>query len=315
MQAGIDSALTAPDYKGLYPEPSFSGVQSFYRRRYSKDLVGVDLAVAGFPLDVTVTNRPGARFGPEAIRRASSILSWDAPWPWERNPFDSLAVADCGDCLLDTGKPESLHASIRDFARAVLGTSALLGLGGDHYVTYPLLEAHAERHGPLGLLHFDAHSDTWEESPKRTDHGTMFYHAAAEGIIDPSRSVQVGIRTHNTQTHGFTVLDARRVNAADPADTVAEIRRVLGAGPVYLSFDIDCLDPAFAPGTGTPVCGGLSTALAREILFRLAGINLVGMDVVEVSPPYDHAQITALAGASIAADLVCLYAEGKRGGR
>ena len=315
MEPSIDAALTAPDYRGLHPEPSFSGVQSFYRRRYSKDLAGVDLAVAGFPLDITVTNRPGARFGPEAIRRASSILSWDAPWPWQRNPFDLLAVADCGDCLLDPGRPETLHAAIRDFARGILATSALLGLGGDHYLTYPLLEAHAERHGPLGLLHFDAHSDTWEEDPKRADHGTMFYHAAREGIVDSARSVQVGIRTHNAKSHGFTILDARQVNSREPADTVREIRRVLGTGPVYLTFDIDCLDPAFAPGTGTPVCGGLSTSRAREILFGLAGIDLVGMDVVEVSPPYDHAQITALAGASIAADLVCLYAEGPRGRR
>lgn len=311
----IDAAFTAPDFMGLHPEPSFSGAQSFYRRRYSKNLEGIDLAVAGFPLDVAVTNRPGARFGPEAIRRASSLLSWNAPWPWARNPFDVLTVADRGDCFLDPGRPDTLHGSIRSFAADTLSSSALLALGGDHYITYPLLQAHAERFGSLGLIHFDAHSDTWEERERRMDHGTMFFHAAREGILDPSRSVQVGIRTHNALTHGFTILDARRTLARDPSETAAEIRRVVGPGPVYLSFDIDCLDPAFAPGTGTPVCGGLSTALAREILYGLAGIDLVGMDVVEVSPPYDHAQITALAGAAIAADLVCLYAEGPRAGR
>jgi agmatinase len=311
----IDAAISAPDFRGLYPEPSFSGIQSFYRRKYSKDLQGVDVAVAGIPLDSTVTNRPGTRFGPEAIRRASSLMSWDAPWPWSVNPFQELAIADYGDCLLDPGKPDTLHDAIRCFAREILRHSALLALGGDHYVSYPLLEAHAERFGPLALVHFDAHSDTWKDDAKRLDHGTMFYHAAAEGIVDPTVSVQIGLRTNNADNSGFNTIDARRVHADGARTVAAEVRRITGDSLVYLSFDIDCLDPAFAPGTGTPVCGGLSSWQAREILYGLAGINVVGMDVVEVSPPYDHAQLTALAGATLASDLLCLYQSGARGGR
>jgi agmatinase len=143
----------------------------------------------------------------------------------------------------------------------------------------------------------------------------MFYHASREGLVDPSKSIQVGMRTNNADEAGFTVVDCARAHAEGPTAVAHEIRRVVGDGPAYISFDIDCLDPAYAPGTGTPVCGGLSTWQAREILFRLTGLNLVGMDVVEVSPPYDHAQITALAGATIASDLLCLYAHGERGGR
>jgi agmatinase len=312
MSAMIDAALSAPDYRGIYAEPSFSGVQSFYRRRYSKDLRGVDLAVAGIPMDSFVTNRPGARFGPEAIRRASSLMSWDAPWPWKRNPFAELAIADYGDCYLDPGKPDGLHGSIRDFAREILKSSALLALGGDHYVSYPLLEAHAEKHGPLALIHFDAHSDTWKDEPKRLDHGTMFYHAAREGIVDVSRSVQLGIRSNNADDYGFTQLDGAFIHGAGARSVCDKVRAIVGSGPAYLSFDIDCLDPAYAPGTGTPVCGGLSTWQAREILLGLAGLPIVGMDLVEVSPSYDHAQITALAGATLASDLLCLYLYGRR---
>ncbi|HAE21785.1 MAG TPA: agmatinase [Spirochaetaceae bacterium] len=312
MPAMIDAALSAPDYRGIYAEPSFSGVQSFYRRRYSKDLAGVDLAVAGIPMDSFVTNRPGARFGPEAIRRASSLMSWDAPWPWKRNPFAELAIADYGDCYLDPGRPDSLHGSIRDFAREILKSSALMALGGDHYISYPLLEAHAEKHGPLALIHFDAHSDTWKDEPKRLDHGTMFYHAAREGIVDAARSAQLGIRSNNADDYGFTLLDAAEIHAIGARAVCEKVRAIVGSKPAYLSFDIDCLDPAYAPGTGTPVCGGLSTWQAREILLGLAGLNIVGMDLVEVSPSYDHAQITALAGATLASDLLCLYLHGRR---
>jgi agmatinase len=315
MGSMIDAAISAPDYRGIHPEPSFSGIQSFYRRRYTKDLTGVDVAIAGIPLDSFVTNRPGTRFGPEAIRRASALLSWDAPWPWRRNPFDELAIADYGDCLLDPGRPDSIHDAIRDFARAVIARSALLSLGGDHYISYPLLEAHAERFGPLALIHFDAHSDTWRESTKRMDHGTMFHHAVQEQLVDPARSVQIGIRTNNPDDSGMTILDATRVHADSPAVLAATIRDIVADHPAYLSFDIDCLDPAFAPGTGTPVCGGLSTWQARQIIMGLAGINLVGMDLVEVSPPYDHAQISALAGATLASDLLCLYLHGPHDGR
>lgn len=312
MPPMIDAALAAPDYRGLYMEPSFSGIQSFYRRRYTKDLRGVELAVAGVPMDSFVTNRPGSRFGPEAVRRASSLMSWDAPWPWKRNPYAELAMADYGDCWLDPGRPDTLHAAIRDFSREVLKTSGLVAIGGDHYISYPLLEAHAEKHGPLALIHFDAHSDTWEDEPKRLDHGTMFYHAAKEGVVDASRSVQLGMRTNNADDHGYLVIDGAELHRVGSAEVARRVRERVGSGPVYLSFDIDFLDPSCAPGTGTPVCGGFSTWQARELLLALAGLPIVGADLVEVAPAYDHAQMTALAGATIASDLACLWLYGNR---
>lgn len=312
MPPMIDAALAAPDYRGLHIEPSFSGIQSFYRRRYAKDLRGVELAVAGVPMDSFVTNRPGSRFGPEAVRRASSLMSWDAPWPWKRNPYAELAMADYGDCWLDPARPDTLHAAIRDFGREALATSGLVAIGGDHYISYPLLEAHAEKHGPLALIHFDAHSDTWKDEPKRQDHGTMFYHAAKEGVVDASRSVQLGMRTNNADDHGYLVIDGAELHRVGPAEAARRVRGRVGSGPVYLSFDIDFLDPSCAPGTGTPVCGGFSTWQARELLLALAGLPIVGADLVEVAPAYDHAQMTALAGATIASDLVCLWLYGNR---
>ncbi len=185
----------------------------------------------------------------------------------------------------------------------------MLTLGGDHFITYPLLKAHAKVHGPLSLVHFDAHTDTWpDHEAKRIEHGTMFYHAVREGLVAPERSTQVGIRTTNDDPMGFDIIDARRMHEASPAKIARQIRQRVGDHPVYLTFDIDCLDPAFAPGTGTPVVGGLSSYQALEILRELRGINIIGMDLVEVSPPYDHAEMTALAGATLAMEMVCLYA-------
>ena len=225
-----------------------------------------------------------------------------------------LAAVDYGDCAFDLGQPESVPGAIERHADAILARGcAMLTLGGDHFITYPLLKAHAKVHGPLSLVHFDAHTDTWpDRDVKRIDHGTMFYHAAREGWVVPGRSAQIGIRTTNDEPMGFDIQDARRVHASTPAAVAARIRERVGDHPVYLTFDIDCLDPAFAPGTGTPVSGGLSSHQAFEILRHLDGINLVGMDVVDVSPPYDHAEITSLAGATIALELICLYASRRR---
>ena len=169
-------------------------------------------------------------------------------------------------------------------------------------MTYPLLKAHVARHGkPLSLIQFDAHCDTWPDPyPDSLNHGTMFYHAVKEGLIDPKTSIQVGIRTYNNDFMGVKILDANWIHRHSIDDVVEEIRQRVGTNPTYLTFDIDCLDPAFAPGTGTPVCGGLSTAQAIAILNELGSINFVGMDIVEVSPPYDHANITSLAAATLA---------------
>ena len=309
-QPDWDNAFTADSLRGtVSASPSYAGALSFMRRKYSRDLTGVDVAVTGVPLDVATTNRPGARFGPRGIRAASPGISWARPWPWEFDPLEVMSVVDYGDCEFDFGKPETIIDSISRHIDGILeaGAGALV-LGGDHFATYPVLKSYAAHHGQLSLIHFDAHSDTWPEEGQRVDHGTMFYHAAKEGLVDDSRSVQIGLRTTNDDPMGFNILDARWVHERGPAEVAAEIRRIVGENKAYLTFDIDCLDPSFAPGTGTPVCGGLSTHQALEIFRGLAGINLVGMDVMEVAPIYDVGEITSLAGASLAAEMLCLYA-------
>lgn len=308
-----DNAFSGTELRGTVEHaPSYGGALSFMRRKYTRDLEGVDVAVTGIPLDTATTNRPGARFGPRAIRAASTIISWARPWPWDFDPLDRLSVVDYGDCQFDFGDPESVTPAIEKHIDEILkaGTSALV-FGGDHYVTYPVLKSHARQFGKLSLIHFDAHSDTWPDKSKRVDHGTMFYHAAKEGLIDDQRSVQIGLRTTNDETLGFNILDARWVHDNGPVAVAEEIRRIVGTNQAYLTFDIDCLDPSFAPGTGTPVCGGLSTHQALEIIRGIAGINLVGMDVMEVAPAYDVGEITALAGATLAAEFLCLYASRK----
>jgi agmatinase len=311
-----DHAFTSRDLKGTNLEPTYSGALSFMRRKYSKELADVDVVVSGFPLDTATTNRPGARFGPRAIRAASSNNAWNRPYGAEFDPFDRLAVIDYGDCHWDHGRPEEIPAAIEAHAAHVLGSGAsLLALGGDHFISYPLLKAYAKRHGPLSLIHFDAHSDTWDdaEGAGRVDHGTMFYHAAKDGLVDPRRSVQIGLRTHNDDLMGFNVLDAPWVHENGGAKTAAEVRRIVGGHGAYLTFDIDCLDPSFAPGTGTPVPGGLSSAQAIAILRGLAGIRFLGMDIVEVAPAYDVSEITALAAAHLAHEWLALYALGRSG--
>jgi agmatinase len=306
----IDNAITRGSLYGTTPEPTYAGVLSFSRRKYTKDLTGVDLVVSGVPLDTATTNRPGARFGPRAIRAASCITTWAQPYGLTFDPFDRLAVIDYGDCFLEFGRPQNVPSQIEEHAWQIISKGpGLLSLGGDHFVAYPLLKAHARQHGaPLSLLHFDAHSDTWADEAGRIDHGTMFFHAVKEGLIDPASSVQIGLRTHNADTLGFNILDAGWVHEHGPAAVIRETKKILGKRPVYLSFDIDCLDPSFAPGTGTPVCGGLSTHQAMSILRGLAGINVVGMDMVEVAPAYDVGEITALAASQLAMEMIALYA-------
>jgi agmatinase len=307
-----DHAFTAEKLYGTVEEPTYSGAFSFMRRKYTRDLEGVDVAVTGVPLDVATSNRPGTRFGPAAIRKASAQLSWGQPWPWSFDPLERLAVIDYGDCYFDSGLPERIIAEVEEHAGTIIDAGvSMLSLGGDHFISYPLLRAHSKAHGRLALVHFDAHSDTWREDEKRLDHGTMFFHAAREGFIDPAHSVQVGIRTHNDETHGFTILDADHVHDNGAERTIAEIKQVVGDRKAYLTFDIDCLDPSCAPGTGTPVVGGLTTRQALRILRGLQEIDFVAMDVTEVSPPYDTAEITALAGATLALEYLCLRATRK----
>ena len=307
---GNDFAITREDLYGTSAETTYAGVTSFMRRKYTRDLSGVDVAVTGVPFDTSTTNRPGARFGPRAIRSASTIMAWEKPYGMAFDPFDKLAVADVGDCLFDHGKPETVPAAIEAHASNIISQGpALLTLGGDHFISYPILKAHAARHGaPLSLLHFDAHSDSWRDDDARVDHGTMFYWAAQEGIVDPAASLQIGLRTENPDTQGYNIIDAPSVHERGIASVIEEVRRCLGDRPVYLTFDIDCLDPAYAPGTGTPVCGGLTTHQAMAILRGLAGINVIGMDVVEVAPAYDIGEITSLAASHIAMEILYLHA-------
>jgi agmatinase len=305
-----DFAFTRESLLGTQAERSYAGVTSFMRRRYSRDLTGVDLVFSGIPFDTATSNRPGARFGPRGLRTASAGMSWERHWPWEFDPFDHLAAIDYGDCAFNFADPANVPAEIEAHADHILEHGcAMMTLGGDHFISYPLIKAHARKFGPLSLIHFDAHTDTWSDpDEKHIDHGTMFYHAARQNLVDPASSVQIGIRTTNDDTLGFKIIDARRVHALGVDSIASAIKARVGGRPAYLSFDIDCLDPAYAPGTGTPVSGGLTSFQALEILRALRGINLIGMDLVEVSPPYDHADITSLVGGALAMEMVCLYA-------
>ncbi len=309
----IDNAFTAETDKGYSFENTFAGATSFLRRRYTKDLSGVDVAVTGVPFDQAVTNRPGTRLGPRALREASALLSVDPPFGWGIEPLVDLSVVDYGDLAFDYAHVAEFPDTLKAHVAGILnqGAAAIL-LGGDHYISYPSLMAHAEKHGPLALIQFDAHSDTWtDDDLTRVDHGTMFYKAAKTGLIDPSKSVQIGIRTHNPDTHGFTILDAPEVHRQGPEAIAKRIREIVGDTPAYLTFDIDALDPAFAPGTGTPVWGGLASWQAEAILQGLKGLDIRGGDVVEVSPPFDTTGATAIAGAHVAQAILCLIAAAK----
>ncbi len=310
----VDQAFRKRALLGREAEMTYSGALSFMRRQYTRELDGVDIAITGIPFDAATSYRPGARFGPAAIRAASTQLAELLAFPSGIDPFESLAVVDYGDCALDYGHPQTVVGRVEAHADEILDAGAsMLSFGGDHFVTYPLLRAHAAKFGKLALIHFDAHTDTWDDEEGRLDHGTMFTRALKEGLIDPDKSIQVGIRTHNNDTRGLTVLDAPWVHEQGTAAVINKIKAVVVDHPAYLTFDIDCLDPAFAPGTGTPVVGGLSSAQAIAILRGLEDLNFVGADVVEVAPAYDHADITAIAAASIAHEYLVLLAKQKIG--
>lgn len=312
MPTNGDQAFRKADPLGRWPEMTYGGALSFLRRIYSRDLDGVDVAVSGVPYDASVTYRSGCRLGPRAIREASVQLAELKAFPYGFDPFETLSVVDWGDCMVNPHHPETVPVDIEAHAAAIIKSGTkMLTLGGDHFVAYPLLKAHAEKYGPMTLIQFDAHCDTWEDDANRLDHGTMFGRAAAEGVIDVSKSTQIGLRTYNDSDHGFEILTAPWVHRKGIDAALKIIKERAGDTPVYISFDVDGLDPAFAPGTGTPVAGGLASWQALELIRGLGSLNLVGMDVVEVAPPYDHAEITALAAATVAHDWLCLLAEKK----
>ncbi|BBU96928.1 MULTISPECIES: agmatinase [Providencia] len=276
---------------------------------YSSD---AEWVITGVPFDMATSGRAGSRHGPAAIRQVSTNLAWESHrWPWNFKLTDRLNVVDCGDVVFAFGDAQDMSDKLQAHTEKLLESGKrCLTFGGDHFVTLPLLRAHAKHFGKMALVHFDAHTDTYGNGSK-FDHGTMFYHAPKEGLIDPNHSVQIGIRTEHDSDNGFTVLDAGQVNDRSVDDMVAQIKEIVGDLPVYLTFDIDCLDPAFAPGTGTPVIGGLTSDRALKLLRGIQSLNIVGMDLVEVAPAYDQSEITALAAASIALEMLYIQAAKK----
>ncbi len=304
-----DQAFRADDLNQRWPEMTYGGALSFMRRKYSRELDGVDVVVSGIPYDCAVTFRPGCRLGPRAIRAGYVQLAELKSFPFGIDPFETLKVTDYGDCFLDPHHPETIPAAIEAHADHILASGAkMLSFGGDHFVAYPLLKAHAKKYGPVALIQFDAHCDTWDDDGTALDHGSMFARALNDGIVDVARSTQIGLRTFNDSDMGFEILTAPWVHRNGMDAALDIITQRAGDAPVYISFDIDGLDPAFAPGTGTPVAGGLASWQALEFIRGLGSLNLIGMDVVEVAPAYDHAEITAIAAATIAHDWLCLMA-------
>lgn len=313
----VDYAFMRKTLKGSNFEMTYGGALSFMRRNYSKDLQNVDIAVSGIPFDLAVTYRSGARLGPRAIRQASVQLAELLPYPWGFDPFEVLSVIDYGDCFLDPHNPMSIKKTIIDHIDNFLLHNVFpLTFGGDHYITYPILCSFAKKYGKgLSLIHFDAHCDTWQDDQEESlNHGTMFYKAIKNGIINPKKSVQIGIRTWNQDFMGMNILDADFVHNHATTTVLENIKKIIGDNFVYLTFDIDSLDPAYAPGTGTPVPGGLTTIQALQIIRGLQSLNIIGADIVEVAPSYDHAEITALVAAHVARDIIAIIANKRRGG-
>ncbi len=268
------------------------------------------IAVAGIPLDIGTTNRAGARDAPRAIRAASRMLV-DGAHPGSWVDPATLPIADIGDFAIALG---DIPGSLKLIEEQASALDHLVAFGGEHGITLPLLRALRKRVGaPLALLHADAHVDTWEDNfGQDYAHGSVFWHAIREGLVDPRRMIQVGIRSPVqrevwdwTLAQGVTIVTAQDFHEIGPAAVAAKVREVVGAAPAYLSFDIDVLDPAFAPGTGTPEIGGLASWQAQALLRRLKGLDFRGMDVVEVLPAHDVAEVTALAAATVAWEYLC----------
>ena len=324
-----DQAFRRKSPSGSGLEMTYAGALSFLRRIYSRDLTsGVDIAITGIPFDSAVTNRSGTRLGPRALRAASTGLAELKAFPFGFDLFaqpgqsgegkgEGLSIVDYGDCWLNPHRPETVEQDIVDHTLEIIKTGTkVVSMGGDHFISYPLLKAHHQQYGKLALVHFDAHCDTWSslsepQDSSTLDHGTMFLRAKEEGLIDVDRSIQIGLRTYNDDDFGFEILTAPWLHRNGMEATIEAIEKRVGDAQVYLSFDIDFLDPAYAPGTGTPVCGGVTSHQAMSLMQGLGNLNMLGMDLVEVSPAYDHAEITALAGATIIYQWLCVMAQRK----
>lgn len=298
--------------------PRFSEIPSFMRTPVIHDPGETEIALIGVPYDGATEARPGARYGPREIRNMSTMIR-AVHHVTRINPYQLCRIADLGDVPLGHAlEVERSHADITAFFDSVVeaGTTPL-SAGGDHSITLPILRAVARR-GPVGLVHFDAHTDTWdEELGNRFSHGTPFRRAVEESLIDPGRTVQIGIRGaansdqawNFSRDSGMRVIFMEEFTSLGVERVIAEARRVVGDGPTYLTFDVDGLDPAFAPGTGTPEVGGVTSVQAQSLIRGLRGVHLIGADVVEVSPPYDPSGGTALIGATFMYEILCLLSE------
>jgi len=299
--------------------PRFAQPATFMRLPHQTDLEGVDVAMLGVPFDSGTSYRSGARLGPREIRAQSSLIR---PYSYFQkvSPFERLTIVDAGDVDVQPVGIEGAYAAIAAGVSRIVAAGAMpLVAGGDHSISLPCLRAVAAAHGPVALVQFDAHIDTWGDYfGGKYFHGSPFRRAIEERLIDPARYVQVGIRgpmygeaedfTYQRDL-GVTTLDIGMVKRDGTGPTIAHVREIVGASPVYVTFDIDCVDPAFAPGTGTPEVGGLTSYEAQELVRGLAGLNVIGSDVVEVAPPFDGpGQITALLAANIMFELLCVRA-------
>lgn len=296
----------------------YSGIATFGRRPYTRNLAGVDVAVVGIPYDGATSYRSGARFGPRGVRE-QSLLLWGYHNALAVAPFRTLSVIDYGDVEVVPVDVLATQRAIEDEVGTIVAAGCtVLALGGDHSVTLPLLRAHARKYGPLGVIHFDAHPDTWDSEfgGNKYSHGTPFRRAIEEGLIDTSAYMQIGIRgpTSGPQDYADALRLGARMITLDEAlasgipAVVNEVRQRIGSRPVYLSLDIDAVDPAFAPGTGTPEVGGFTSQQMLQMLRGLKGLSFVGFDLVEVAPPFDHAGITSVLAANLAFEFLALRA-------
>ncbi len=298
--------------------PRFSGMPTFMRLPYVEDPSLVDIALIGIPWDGGTTNRAGARHGPREIRNMSSLMRRINPAS-KISPYDLCRVADLGDASVNPINLMDTMAKIEQFAADIHNAgAALLSAGGDHLITLPIMRAIA-KDGPVGMVHFDAHCDTGDSyfNGEKYTHGTPFRRAVEEGLLDPKRTIQIGIRgsmySENDWQYsydaGMRVITIDEYFEMGVDAVIAEARRVVGDGPTYVSFDVDGLDPVYAPGTGTPEIGGYSTYEAQKMVRGLQGLNLVGGDVVEVAPPFDPSGNTALVGATMMFEILCVLAD------
>ena len=310
--------MAGPPYRPLDAQviPRFAGIRTFMRAPHVTDLAGVDAVVYGIPFDTATSFRTGPRFGPEAIRSASSLLRPYNP-ALDVNVVDALSIVDYGDVPVSPGDIERTYAQVEKALAPIVDAGIFAAaMGGDHSITLAELRALTRKHGPLALVQLDSHGDVWEQYfGQPYFHGTTFKRAVEEGLLDASASVQAGMRgslygaedIQVARDLGFTVLSTDELRDLGPHAYGDLVRATVRERPVFVSFDIDFLDPAFAPGTGTPEVGGFSTAEALAFVRALRGIGLVGCDVVEVSPPYDGpGMVTALAGATVLYELLSL---------